>query len=146
MHLYSRAKSISARTDRALDRIGGARRSQGLTLSGEKMSFEGTLEGFERRGEPDKEWQRVPNLRSSNSECPGANASSDTRLCHELLFVWAQCTRGHIRLNEVCQIGRRAVQQKLKCECGDFKVDALPDREPIQGMECVWRVSVAGID
>ena len=81
MHLYSCAKSISARTDRALDRIGGARRSQVLTLSGEKMSFEGTLEGFERRGEPDKEWQRVPNLRSSNSKCSGANASSDTWLC-----------------------------------------------------------------
>ena len=66
MHLYSRAKSISARTDRALDRIGGARRLQKLTLSGKKMSFEGTLEGFERRGEP---------------------ASSDTWLCQELLFL-----------------------------------------------------------
>ena len=54
MHL-SRAKSISARTDRALNRIGGAH-SQVLTLSGEKMGFEGTLEGFERRGEPGKEW------------------------------------------------------------------------------------------
>ena len=75
MHL-SRAKSISARTDRALNRFGGARRSQVLTLSGEKMGFESTLEGFERRGEPGKEWQRIPNLRSSNSECSGANASS----------------------------------------------------------------------
>ena len=80
MHL-SRAKSISARSVRALNRIGGARHSQVLTLRGEKMSFEGTLEGFERRGEPDKEWQRVPNLRSSSSECSGANASSDMWLC-----------------------------------------------------------------
>ena len=86
MHL-SRAKSISARTDRALNRIGGARHSQVLTLRGEKMSFEGTLEGFERRGEPGKEWQRVPNLRSSSSECSGANASSDMWLCQELLSV-----------------------------------------------------------
>ena len=31
-------------------------RLQVLTLSGEKMGFEGTLEGFERRGEPGKEW------------------------------------------------------------------------------------------
>ena len=38
------------------------------------------------------------------------------------------------------------MQQKLKCECGDFEVDALPNREPLQGMESVWRVSVAGID
>ena len=35
------------------------------------------LEGFKRRGEPGKEWWRVPNLRSSSSECPGTNASSD---------------------------------------------------------------------
>ena len=27
--------------------------------------------------------------------------------------------------------------QKLECKCGDFEVDALPDREPMQGMECV---------
>ena len=27
--------------------------------------------------------------------------------------------------------------QKLKCERGDFKVDALPNREPVQGLECV---------
>ena len=26
------------------------------------------------------------------------------------------------------------MQQKLKCECGDFKVDALPNREPMQGI------------
>ena len=57
------------------------------TLSGEKMGFEGTLEGFERRGEPGKEWQRIPNPRSSSSECSGANASSDMWLCQELLFV-----------------------------------------------------------
>ena len=145
MHL-SRTKSISARTDRALNRIGGACRSQVLTLSGEKIGFEGTLEGFERRGEPGKEWQRVPNLRSSSSECSGANASSDMWLCQELLSVWAQCTREHIRLNEACQIGRRAVLQKLKCECGDFKVDALPNRKPMQGMECIWWASMAGID
>ena len=44
-------KSVSARTDRALNRIRGAR-SQVLTLSGEKMGFEGTLDGFKRRGEP----------------------------------------------------------------------------------------------
>ena len=80
MHL-SRAKSISARTDRALNRIGGARRSQVLTLSCEKIGFEGTLEGFERRGEPGKEWQRVPNLRSSSSECSGANASVMNGVC-----------------------------------------------------------------
>ena len=87
MHL-SRATSISARADRALDRIRGARRSQVLTLSGEKMSFEGTLVGFERRGEPGKGWQRVPNLRSSNFECSGVNASSDTWLCQELMVNW----------------------------------------------------------
>ena len=74
MHL-SRAKSISARADRALNRIGGARDSQVLTLSGEKMGFEGALEGFERRGEPGKERQRIPDLRSSGSECSRANAS-----------------------------------------------------------------------
>ena len=84
MHL-SRAKSISARTDRALNRIGGARDSQVLTLSGEKMGFEGTLKGFERRGEPGKERQRIPDLRSSSSECSRANASSDMRLCQEVL-------------------------------------------------------------
>ena len=86
MHL-SRAKSISARTDRALDRIGGARHSQVLTLSGETMGFEGTLEGFERRGEPGEEWHRVPDLRSNSSECSGANASSDMWMCQELLSV-----------------------------------------------------------
>ena len=112
MHL-SRAKSISAQTDRALNRIRGARRSQALTLSGEKMGFEGTLEGFKRRGEPGKEWQRVPNPRSSSSECSGANASSDMWLCQELLSMWAQCTRGQVRLYQACQIGRRAVLQKL---------------------------------
>ena len=37
---------------------------------------------------------------------------------------------GTLRLDQACQIGRRAVLQKLKCECGDFKVDALPNREP----------------
>ena len=61
-----------------------------LTLSGEKMGFEFTLEGFERRGdpgEPGKEWQKVPNLRDSSSECSGANASSDMWLCQELLSV-----------------------------------------------------------
>ena len=52
MHL-SCAKSISARTDQAFNRIGGARRSQVLTLIGEKMGYEGTLEGFERRGQPE---------------------------------------------------------------------------------------------
>ena len=29
------------------------------------------------------------------------------------------------------------MMQELKCECGDFKVDALPKREPVQGLECV---------
>ena len=49
------AKSISAQTDQALNRIGAAC-SQVLTPIGEKMGFEGTLDGFERRGEPGKEW------------------------------------------------------------------------------------------
>ena len=86
MHLL-RSKSISARTDRALNRIRGARHSQVLNLSGEKMGFEGTLEGFERREEPGKERQRIPDLRSSSSECSGANASSDMWLCQEVLSV-----------------------------------------------------------
>ena len=51
------------------------------------MGFEGALEGFERGGEPGKEGQRVPNLRSSSSECSGAIASSDMWLCQELLSV-----------------------------------------------------------
>jgi len=37
-----------------------------LKLSGEKVGFVGTLDGFQRRGEPDKEWQGVPNLSSSS--------------------------------------------------------------------------------
>ena len=41
----SRTKSIRAQMNRAVNRIGGAR-SQVLTPSGEKMGFEGTLEGF----------------------------------------------------------------------------------------------------
>ena len=84
MHL-SRAKSISARTDRALNRIGGVC-SQVLTLSGEKMGFEGTLKVLESR-EPGKEWQRIPDLRNSGSECSGANASFDMWLRTELLSV-----------------------------------------------------------
>ena len=41
------------------------------------MGFEGTLEGFQRREESDKEWQGGPNLRSSSFESYGANAGSE---------------------------------------------------------------------
>ena len=61
-----------------------------LTLSGEKMGFEGTLEGFERRGaslvRSGREFQ-ILGAAALNALEPMLNASSDMWLCQELLSM-----------------------------------------------------------